>query len=92
MRPDKPVTSSINQAVIDFLRATDYDAVSTTAGLAAAAALTILLVQREAVRAFGGERAKRWIHGLDTSILPLLMSFAVIVLLRLLDLVPPRAP
>jgi hypothetical protein len=85
------LTSSINQAVIEFLRATNYDAVSTTAGLAAAAALTILLVQREAVRAFGGERAKRWIRGLDIAVLPLLMSFAVIVLLRLLDLVTPSA-
>lgn len=85
------MTSSINQAVIDFLRATDYDAVSTTAGLVAAAALSILLVEREAVRAFGGERARRWIHGLDIAVLPLLMSLAVIVLLRLLDLVPPSA-
>ena len=85
------MTSSINQSVVDFLRATDYDAVSTTAGLAAATALTILLVQREAVRGFGGERAKRWIRGLDIGALPLLMSFVVTVLLRLLDLVPPSA-
>jgi hypothetical protein len=85
------LTSSINQSVVEFLRATDYDAVSTTAGLAAAAALTILLIEREVVRAFGGERAKRWIHGLDIGALPLLLSFAVIVLLRLLDLVPPGA-
>lgn len=83
------MTSSINQSVIDFLRATDYDAVSTTVGLAAAAALAILLVEREAVRAFGGERAKRWIHGLDIAVLPLLLSFGVIVILRLLNLVPP---
>jgi hypothetical protein len=85
------VTSSINQSVVDFLMATDYDVVSTTAGLAAAAALVVLLVQREAVRAFGGERAGRWIHGLDIAVLPLLMSFAIIVVLRLLDLVPPSA-
>jgi hypothetical protein len=85
------VTSSINRSVVEFLMATDYDAVSTTAGLAAAAALIVLLVQREAVRAFGGERAARWIHGLDIAVLPLLMSFAVIVLLRLLDLVPSGA-
>jgi hypothetical protein len=85
------VTSSINQSVIDFLSSTHYDAVSTTVGLAAAAALTILLVEREAVRGFGGERAKRWIHGLDIAVFPLLLSFAVVVILRLLDLVPPAA-
>jgi hypothetical protein len=85
------LTSSINEAVVHFLRATDYDLVSTTAGLAAAGALIVLLVQREAVRAFGGERARRWIHGLDIAVLPLLMSLAVIVALRLLDLVPGNA-
>jgi hypothetical protein len=85
------LTSSINQSVVEFLLATDYDTVSTTVGLAAATALIVLLVEREVVRAFGGERAKRWIHGLDVGALPLLMSFAAIVLLRLLDLVPPGA-
>jgi hypothetical protein len=85
------LTSSINEAIVQFLRGTDYDIVSTTAGLAAATALTVLLVEREAVRAFGGERAKRWIHGLDIAVLPLLLSLAVIVLLRLLDLVPVNA-
>jgi len=85
------MTSSINQSVVDFLMATDYDVVSTTAGLATAAALIVLLVEREVVRAFGGDRAGRWIHGLDIAVLPLLLSFAVIVLLRLLDLVPSSA-
>ena len=64
------MTSSINRAVIDFLSSTHYDAVSTTAGLAAALALVLLLVQRESVRAHGGERARRWIHGLDLAVLP----------------------
>ena len=82
------MTSSINRAVIDFLASTNYDAVSTTAGLAAAVALVLLLVQREGVRAHGGERAGRWIHGLDLAVLPLLFSFTTIVLLRLLQLLP----
>lgn len=85
------MTSSINRAIVDFLTATDYDAVSTTVGLAAAAALIVLLIEREAVRAFGGVRAQRWMHGLDSAVLPLLMSFGIIVLLRLLELVPPDA-
>jgi hypothetical protein len=85
------MTSSINQAIVEFLRANNYDAVSTSAGLAAAAALVILLVQRETVRAWGGDRARRWIHALDIAAFPLLMSLATIVGLRLLDLVPPNA-
>jgi hypothetical protein len=85
------LTSSINEAVVHFLRATDYDVVSTTAGLAAVGALVVLLVQREVVRAFGGERARRWIHGLDIAVLPLVLSLAIIVALRLLDLVPRNA-
>ena len=82
------MTSSINQAVVNFLTGTDYDSVSTTVGLAAVFALVLLLVEREAVRAYGGERVGRWIHGLDIAVLPLLISFSTIVLLRLLQLLP----
>jgi hypothetical protein len=82
------MTSSINDSLIDYLTSTDYDAISTTVGLAAVIALVLLLVEREAVRAYGGDRAPRWIHGLDVAILPLLVSFAMIVLLRLLQLLP----
>ena len=85
------MTSSVNEAIFEFLRANNYDAISTSAGLATAGALVILLVQRETVRAWGGDRAGRWIHALDIAALPLLMSLAVIVGLRLLDLVPRNA-
>lgn len=80
------MTSSINRSIIDYLSSTNYDVVSTTAGLAAVVALLLLLIQREAVRAYGGDRARRWIHGIDIAVLPLLVSFTTIVLLRLLQL------
>jgi len=82
------MTSSINDSVIEYLLGTNYDAISTTAGLAAVFALTLLLLQREMVRAHGGERAARWIGGLDVAVLPLVVSFGMIVLLRLLQLLP----
>ena len=82
------MTSSINQSVISFLTGTDYDVISTTVGLAASLALALLLVEREAVRAHGGERARRWIHGLDIAVVPLMVSFVIIVLLRLAQLLP----
>lgn len=82
------MTSSINRSLIDFLTSTDYDGISTTVGLAAVVALLVLLVEREAVRAYWGEDRHRWIHGLDVAVFPLLVSFAVIVLLRLLQLLP----
>ena len=82
------MTSSINRALIEYLTATDYDAISTTVGLAAVVALFVLLVEREAVRAYGGDRARRWIRGLDVAVFPLLVSFATIMLLRLLQLLP----
>ena len=84
------MTSIINQSVVDFLLGTGYDVVSTTVGLAALFALTLLLVEREAVRAYGGGQARRWIHGLDVAVLPLLVAFAIIILLRLLELLPDR--
>lgn len=80
------MTSSLNRSVIDYLISTDYDVISTTVGLLAVAALLVLLVQREAVRSYGGDRAERWIRGLDLAVLPLLVAFAVIVVLRLLQL------
>ncbi len=80
------MTSSLNRSVIDYLTSTDYDVISTTVGLLAVAALLVLLVQREAVRSYGGGRAERWIRGLDLAVLPLLVAFAVIVVLRLLEL------
>jgi hypothetical protein len=82
------MTSLINRSVIDLLMSTDYDAISTTVGLAAVAALILLLIQRESVRASGGRQAQRWIHALDIAVLPLLASFAMIILVRLLDLLP----
>ena len=82
------MTSSINRALIDFLVSTDYDAISTTVGLAAVVALLVLLVEREAVRAYGGDQARRWIHGLDIAALPLLAAFGTIMVLRLIQLLP----
>jgi hypothetical protein len=78
----------MNRALIDFVMSTNYDAISTTVGLAAVGALIFLLVERELVRAYGGDRAQRWIHGIDVAALPLLASFAMIMLVRLLDLLP----
>ena len=80
------MTSSVNRALVEFLSSTTYDAVSTTVGLAAIVALLVLLVEREAVRAYGG--APRWIHGLDIAVFPLIVSFATVVLLRLVQLLP----
>lgn len=83
------MTSSISSSLVDYILSTDYDVISTTVGLTAVVALVILLVEREMVRAYGGDRARRWIRGLDIAVLPLLVSFATIVLLRLLQLLPP---
>jgi hypothetical protein len=86
----KNMTSIINHSIVDFLLGTDYDVVSTTVGLAALFALILLLVEREAVRAYGGGQAQRWIHGLDVAVLPLLAAFAIIMVLRVVDLLPVR--
>ena len=78
---------SFNNAVIEFLT-TDYDVVSTTAGLAAAVALVFLLVQREGARALGDDATSRRMRSLDVAVHPLALSFAVTVLLRLVLLLP----
>ena len=83
------MTSTLNSSLVDFLVSTDYDVVSTTVGLVSVLALVILLAEREIVRAYGGSGSRRWIHGLDVAVLPLLVSFATIVLLRLVELLPP---
>lgn len=82
------MTSSINRSLVDFLLSTDYDAISTTVGLIAVIALLVLLVEREVVRAHGGQQLRRWIHGLDVAVFPLLAAFGTIMLLRLIQLLP----
>ena len=82
------MTSSINHSVVDFLVATDYDAISTTVGLAALLVLVLLLIEREAVRAHGGAQFDRWIRGLDIAVIPLLAAFGVVMILRVLELLP----
>lgn len=82
------MTSLITRSVVEFLKSTNYDAISTTVGVAAVVALLILFIEREAVRAYGAERSSRWIRGLDIAALPLLSAFGIIVFLRLLQLLP----
>jgi len=45
--------------------------------------LLVLLVEREVLRASGGERARTATRVLDLAILPLLVAFLLIVALRL---------
>jgi len=82
------MTSLVSDAVLEFLSATDYDAISTTVGLTSVIALLVLLIERETVRAYGGERSRHWLRGLDLAVRPLLVAFGIIVLLRLLQLLP----
>ncbi|NOK63685.1 MAG: hypothetical protein GFH27_549379n28 [Chloroflexi bacterium AL-W] len=46
----------------------------------------ILLIQKEVTRSIGGTQAKVWVRTLNIAIIPLLFAFAVIIIMRFLDL------
>ena len=53
------------------------------AGLIVVAALVVLLVQREIIRAVMGHRADHWIHMVDLALIPLLLVFMLVIGARL---------
>ena len=81
------MTAMVTEATTKMLLSSTYDALSTTVGLAAIAALVCLLVQREVIRIVAPSRAERSGWAFDIAIVPLLVVFVLIVTARLASLV-----
>ncbi len=77
------MSSTLTQITFAAMIAHAYDTLATVFGVIIVLLLIVLLVQKEALRAWGGARAERWARALNVAIIPLLFAFAVIILMRL---------
>lgn len=81
------MTTTVTEITKDIIAATTYNTLSRTFGIVAIALLTILLVQKELIRAAGDTDASVRIRTLNIAIVPLLIVFGLTILKRLLDLI-----
>ena len=80
------MTTTVNDAIVRSLSALRYDAVNLTAGVAVIAALVALLLVKEIRRLRGGDDSSRTLGLFDPYIVPLAITFAIIVAARLREL------
>lgn len=83
------MTSTVTNATLTTIGSNTY---STIISVVVIVLLLTLLLEKELVRAFGHPRSRDWIQALDVAIVPLLLAFGVIILVRFLDLVGFRFP
>lgn len=78
------MSSTVSPVTIAALLGSSYDAISATVGLAAILLLVAVLVGKELLRARGAPASV--VGAFDVAIAPLLMAAAVVMSLRLIDL------
>lgn len=81
------MTSTVTEVTIVTISSVTYNVLSSTLGIIAILLLLALLVQKELVRASGSTRAKMWMEAADIAIVPLLITFVVIVVTRFVNLI-----
>jgi hypothetical protein len=80
------VTSTVTKATMLALSSASYDTITQTVGLVSIVILLVLMVLKEFARVHPGPRATAWIHAFDLALVPLLITFTVIVTARLAEL------
>lgn len=83
------MTSIVTDATILVLTSATYDSITKTVGLASMVVLLVLLLQKELARIYPGPRAAAWIHAFDLALVPLVLTFAIIITARLAELLTP---
>jgi hypothetical protein len=80
------VTTTVTEAIARGIAALRYDTLSQTAGLAAIGALVVLLLIKEVRRLRQGEEATESLALVDVFLVPLVLTFGIIVTARLAEL------
>lgn len=80
------MTSTVTESTLTIIRSNAYDGISATFGAITIVLLVILLIEKELIRAYGGQRTKEWLYALDLAIMPLLLVFGSIAIIRIYDL------
>jgi hypothetical protein len=81
------MSAIVNEITTRIISSGTFDALSTTYGLIIAMLLIILLVQKELMRAHGGPHVRLWLQTLNIAIVPLVVAFGMVVVMRIVDLV-----
>ena len=80
------MTSTVTELTFTTIVSNTYDALSMIFGGIAILLLLVLLVQKELVRALGGPQSRTWMQALNTAIVPLLLAFGFVVVVRFVNL------
>jgi hypothetical protein len=80
------MTSTVTEVTRAFITSTMYSTLSPTLGIIAIVLLVVLLIERELLRASGGPRSSLWLQTLNIAIVPLLLTFGLVVIARLIDI------
>ena len=86
------MSSTVTEVTILTIGSTTPDVLSTTVSVIVIVLLLVLIVQKELVRAFGGPQSREWMQALNIAIVPLLLAFGVIILVRFIELTGFRLP
>ena len=83
------MSSTVNQAIINVIMANSYERLSLTFGVIVVVLLLALLILKEVGRAYSQQHTSEWSPALDIAVGPLLISFSLIIILRLIALLYP---
>ncbi len=80
------MTSTVTELTTATIKSNAYDGVSAAFGAITILLLLMLLIEKELIRAYKGQRTKEWLQALDLAIMPLLLVFGYIAIIRIYDL------
>jgi hypothetical protein len=80
------MTSTVTEITLTTILFSTHTSRATSLGLILVLLLVALVVERELMRARGGSQSERWMRTLNVAIVPLLIAFVVIVVIRLLNI------
>jgi phosphoglycerol transferase MdoB-like AlkP superfamily enzyme len=79
------MTSTVTELTIATFSSNTYEVLSASVGLIVILLLLFLVAEKELIRAFGGKRSQTWMRTLNLAIVPLLLAFGFIVVMRFAD-------
>lgn len=80
------MTTTVNNLTTAVINAINYTTLTNSFGLVLVLLLLSLLIYKEIARAAGGQRADKWAETFNIAIIPMLISFGLIVALRFIYL------
>ena len=83
------MTSTVTVVTRMLILSSTYESLSTSLGAIVILLLIVLLVQKELLRARSGSHVRKWMRALNIAIAPLLLTFGIIVIMRLINLQHP---